>query len=550
MELRALLFTSDGSSTATLCHVLTELGIQAEICSERVTAIPRIASENYDAIIVDWDLEEDAKLLLKSARTQKAQGLNLALVPDDAAVARALQHGANSVIKKPLDANEARETLSTARDLILSRHTEQREKNTRLAALPVESKSADSPAHETTSDPKPGFMPQSMMRSALEAEEKVARPENSGGLGWQAARGPASLEKQDAELREVQPVSRKRWDEVKTIFRESPKEPQAEVPEVQKTQGSQDGTGVFSSLPEETEAPLAEESSSTPRYLVFAMVACCLIAAALYVWAPGDSYRGRLNAIFHLLSVKSKQPSDAPPAAALPVPREKPADPAPAKAMEEMVQDAAPVDSTDVDPSKIQIIETKVIPKPGAQQPPTTEIPADSDQAKGPAPADSKTETVTVIETPHAAPVPTTPPAPTPPPPPVTRTPENSLPASEGRVGVIIPDSLRNMPAPPTGSSVEAFSVPEETAQSLVIHKVDPQYPAQAVSQRLEGVVVLQAWVAKDGTVRDLKLLKGYFALGRAAIDAVRQWRFKPYTQNGQAVDFQTSITLSFHHPN
>jgi len=106
------------------------------------------------------------------------------------------------------------------------------------------------------------------------------------------------------------------------------------------------------------------------------------------------------------------------------------------------------------------------------------------------------------------------------------------------------------MPAPPTGSSVEAFSVPEETAQSLVIHKVDPQYPAQAVSQRLEGVVVLQAWVAKDGTVRDLKLLKGYFALGRAAIDAVRQWRFKPYTQNGQAVDFQTSITLSFHHPN
>ncbi|PYX35572.1 MAG: hypothetical protein DMG81_17765, partial [Acidobacteria bacterium] len=208
MELRALLFTSDGSSTATLCQVLTELGMQAEICAERVTAIPRIASENYDAIIVDWDLEEDAKLLLKSARTQKAQGLNLALVRDDAAVARALQHGANSVIKKPIDANEARETLSTARDLILSRHTEQREKR---------------PA----SEPKSGFTPQSMMRSAFEAEEKMSKPENSGGLGWQAARGPASLEKQDTELREVQPVTQKRWDEVKTIFRESPEEPQA-----------------------------------------------------------------------------------------------------------------------------------------------------------------------------------------------------------------------------------------------------------------------------------------------------------------------------------
>src|SRR5947207_13513251 len=137
-----------------------------------------------------------------------------------------------------------------------------------------------------------------MMRSALEAEEKMSKPENSGGLGWQAARGPASLEKQDTELREVQPVTQKRWDEVKTIFRENPEEPQAEIPEVQKTQGSQDGTGVFSSLPEETEAVPVEESSSAPRYLVFAMVACCLVAAALYVWAPGDSYRGRLNAIF------------------------------------------------------------------------------------------------------------------------------------------------------------------------------------------------------------------------------------------------------------
>ena len=332
-----------------------------------------------------------------------------------------------------------------------------------------------------------------------------------------------------------------------------PEEPQAEIPEVQKTQGSQDGTGVFSSLPEETEAVPVEESSSAPRYLVFAMVACCLVAAALYVWAPGDSYRGRLNAIFHLLSTKSKQPTDAPPAAAPTVSNEKPSGPAPAKATEQMVQDAAPVDSTDVDPSKIQIIETKVIPKPGAQQPPTTETPSDSDPAKAPAAAESKPEPVTVIETPHVAPTPTTAPAPAPAPapptPPVIRTPENSLPASEGRVGVIIPDSLRNMPAPSTGSALEPFSVPEEMAQSWVIHKVDPQYPAQALSQRLEGLVVLQAWVAKDGTVRDLKLMKGYFALGRAGIDAVRQWRFKPYTQNGKAIDFQTSITLSFRYP-
>jgi periplasmic protein TonB len=53
-------------------------------------------------------------------------------------------------------------------------------------------------------------------------------------------------------------------------------------------------------------------------------------------------------------------------------------------------------------------------------------------------------------------------------------------------------------------------------------------------------------WIAKDGSVRDLKMVKGYFVLGRAAIDAVKQWRFKPYTQNGKPMEFQTTITINF----
>src|SRR5262249_27642028 len=118
MDLRALLFSSDGTSTATPCQVLTDLQIQAELCSERLVATQRIAHENYDAIIVDWDLESDATFLLKTAREQKALGLNLALVPDDSSIARALQQGANSVIRKPIDVGLARETLSTARALI------------------------------------------------------------------------------------------------------------------------------------------------------------------------------------------------------------------------------------------------------------------------------------------------------------------------------------------------------------------------------------------------------------------------------------------------
>src|SRR5579885_3481759 len=84
MELRALLFTADGSSAATLCQILTELGIQAEICSEVLVAAERISREAYDAIVVDWDQQMEAGSLLKKAREQRVPSLNLALVPDDA----------------------------------------------------------------------------------------------------------------------------------------------------------------------------------------------------------------------------------------------------------------------------------------------------------------------------------------------------------------------------------------------------------------------------------------------------------------------------------
>jgi periplasmic protein TonB len=552
MDLRALLFTSDGSSTATLCRVLTDLGIQAEICSEMLVAAQQVARENYDAIIVDWDLEAEATFLLKTAREQKALGLNLALVRDDASIARALQHGANSVIKKPIDAEQARDTLSTARDLILSRRTEQRDKEARIVAAQAETESANASAFEEVQAPKSGFLSQTMTRSALEAEEKIGKPNPSGELRWQAARGPASLEEEESvEKKEIQPVEKKRWDEVKSIFRENAEE---EATPPLAARQSQDSTGVFSSLPEESLASSEPEPSSPPRYLVFAMVACLLVAGVLYVWAPGDSYLGRVSSAFHAFSVKSKPnvgPPDARERAVQTAASEKVVTPAPAKATEDTLLDPGPADSTDVDPSKIQIIETKVIPKPGAQQPVTTDPPPDSDQAKAQAQPqpENKPQAVAVADSQPTEPKPAAV-APVTRPQPPARTPENSPSASDGRVGVIIPDSLRNTPAPSPASSLEPFTVPEETSLALLIHKVDPDYPAQALPQHLEGPVVLQAWVAQDGSVRDLKLMKGYFILGRAAIDAVKQWRFKPYTQNGKTSDFQTYITVNFKYPN
>lgn len=133
--------------------------------------------------------------------------------------------------------------------------------------------------------------------------------------------------------------------------------------------------------------------------------------------------------------------------------------------------------------------------------------------------------------------------------------------APSSRVTTNIPDSLkapvqiasvRTVNAafgPSLLSALEPVSLPEDLSQKLLLQKVQPSYPEQALRAGLQGPVVLQAWIAKDGTVRDLKLVRGYLVLGQAAYQAVKQWRYKPYFLNGRAVEAQTFITVDFKLP-
>lgn len=90
------------------------------------------------------------------------------------------------------------------------------------------------------------------------------------------------------------------------------------------------------------------------------------------------------------------------------------------------------------------------------------------------------------------------------------------------------------------------IAVPEEASRSLLIHEVSPSYPLEALRAGLQGPVVFQALVGRDGTIEDLKLVRGYFALGLAAVGAVKQWRFRPYRVNGEIVQMETFLTVSF----
>jgi protein TonB len=79
-----------------------------------------------------------------------------------------------------------------------------------------------------------------------------------------------------------------------------------------------------------------------------------------------------------------------------------------------------------------------------------------------------------------------------------------------------------------------------------LIRKTQPTYPALARSARIQGIVVLQAVISKQGTIENVTVLTGHPMLIPAAIDAVRQWRYRPYILNNELVEVETQITVNF----
>jgi periplasmic protein TonB len=82
--------------------------------------------------------------------------------------------------------------------------------------------------------------------------------------------------------------------------------------------------------------------------------------------------------------------------------------------------------------------------------------------------------------------------------------------------------------------------------QGSLIRRVDPSYPALARNARIQGPVVLFATISTAGTIENLRVLSGHPLLVGAAIDAVKQWRYRPYILNGDPVEVETEITVNF----
>jgi TonB family protein len=117
--------------------------------------------------------------------------------------------------------------------------------------------------------------------------------------------------------------------------------------------------------------------------------------------------------------------------------------------------------------------------------------------------------------------------------------------------------SASNLNSPKLGTllsgpvTLPKFGTPisQGVREGAIEHQVTPIYPRQAIPLRLEGPVVLDATVSENGQLEDVKVVSGHTMLAQAAIDAVRQWRYRPYLLNGKPVRMQTKITVNFKMP-
>jgi periplasmic protein TonB len=87
---------------------------------------------------------------------------------------------------------------------------------------------------------------------------------------------------------------------------------------------------------------------------------------------------------------------------------------------------------------------------------------------------------------------------------------------------------------------------PEEVSTTRLVRRVEPEYPPEARAQHIQGLVVLDVQIGGDGAVHNIAVVEGDSMLADAAVQAVRQWRYQPFSVDGQSVEMQTRITIRF----
>ncbi len=116
-----------------------------------------------------------------------------------------------------------------------------------------------------------------------------------------------------------------------------------------------------------------------------------------------------------------------------------------------------------------------------------------------------------------------------------------------GSMGGVMGSILSATPTvAPKIATPQRVRVSAGVTSGLLIRKIPPTYPPLARQARIQGTVILQAQISKTGDIQNLQLISGHPMLAPAAIEAVKQWKYKPYLLNGEPVEVETQVQVNF----
>jgi len=116
-----------------------------------------------------------------------------------------------------------------------------------------------------------------------------------------------------------------------------------------------------------------------------------------------------------------------------------------------------------------------------------------------------------------------------------------------GVIGSLISTANRTSTAPKAEEIPKRLVVSQGVSLGMLLSRVEPVYPMIAKRARVQGRVTLRAIISAQGTIASLQVIDGHPVLVGAAMDAVKQWRYKPYMLSGQPVEVETTMFVNFH---
>jgi periplasmic protein TonB len=608
MSYKALLFCPDEKTARVVTQVLSDLEFRVEPCNEPFAAVKKLMAEHFDAIVVDCDNEQNAALLFKSAHNSGTNqaSLAVAVVEGQTGVAKAFRIGANLVLTKPINVEQSKGTLRVARGLLRKSDAAKPASSaptTNSSPRPAVTSTSTDAMRPTASVPKPSYLPAQpppspipAMSAAFDVEEEHApklEPTEAALLESMAApletknhAGEPPATPTTSKEYPWQPISKPMAGPMATALRraaEAAGKSEVESPAASKlshepSHGSDAAMGrsFTTSMPSgqaaatapakaplkadkpaelhHAEAPTlpsltaaaAEPPSGGSKKLILIAAVLVVAAAAGYVgWTKMHPTSGATITQRPAAPMQTAPVQAQPPVAAVVL-----QSPAPAQQNANLPASTSPLP---IDQKQDQRMERKSEPAPtvtktSPEPKKSTSIIASNTVVRTPADtnADATDNAPAPMVVKHQVPSPA-PSSPAPQDaaqPPAPSLLSDASPNNAEAISGIVSAPAANLPTHP-----ESVKLSQGVSQGLLIKNVKPVYPPLARQLRIQGDVQLQANISKEGNITTVKLISGDSALAHAAIDAVKQWKYKPYYLDGQPVEIQTQVTVKFKLP-